>query len=962
MIPWLAYLRIEICKKLHLNDGLLFMESGHEKRDVVKSTLLPTKLHPPSLPAKWIQRSHLNQRLDEGLQSKRQITLLSAPAGFGKTICICDWLNTLDDWQESWLSLAPSDDDPGRFFAYFIAALQNVHPNLGREIEAVIRSGRLPPVEVITANLINDLMEMGDRFLLVLDDFQLIQDAFILQVLEQLIDNLPPQLYLVLLTREDPPLPLARLRANNLLTEIRARDLRFSVDDVGRFLDEVIGLALSGPDIAKLEEKTEGWIVGLQLAGLSLKEQDNQSDFLANLSGSHRFILSYLTEQVLSQQTTEIQHFLLQTAILDQLNGDLCNAVTGRLDSGIMLENLFRANLFLTPLDDEAKWYRYHHLFADLLRDLQNTRLKDETAALHQRASRWYAQAGMAREAIQHALCAVDYALAVDLLESHAMVMIMQGYVKTVNTWVQAIPPEWRIQSPRTHLAFAWMHLLGGAYTQISPYFEQLQAIFENSQTESQLGAEYSSLYAEWLVLQSLLRYMQGKRTECMDMAIQALQIAPEHDSRVRSLALYARASVCWSLEEYPQAVEYFQTSIQYGRAAGNFIAEMMSTIGLTGMLLEIGQLNLTFEIASQAVERIERAGVLPPISAVVYAGLGDAHYQWYQIEEAQRCFQRALHLSTLGGSNTIIIMSHVLLSRLFHIKGNLETAANEIQKAADLMPVEAPEYVRQEVTAQQVRLYLAQNRLAAAQMALQRSGFSFQNEFSFPALPESKSISYSVGLLFDCSLRILVTEAKNEAANLITGLKLADDLIARAFQSQQLLIMLEALLLRAQIHTKLENHSKSQTDYLHALELAEPEGFIGVFVEQNPVVAKALKNLIQKKQLGTDKMDYVERILAAFAQAQSWSLAHSKLPVLDLSAKASIVEQTTPAILAEPLSDRELDVLRLMADGLKYKEIAERLFISLNTVRSHTKSIYGKLNVRNRTRAIEKARQFQIL
>jgi LuxR family maltose regulon positive regulatory protein len=359
------------------------------------SSLLATKLYRPSIPPKRVQRPHLIQRLNEGLESGRQITLASAPAGFGKTTCISEWVNALD-CPVTWLSLDAADDAPGCFLAYLGAALQKVDANLGRKIEGVLRSGQLPPSEIISTTLSNDIQELESRFLLVLDDFQVIQDRFILQVLEGLVANLPQPLHLVLLTREDPPLPLARLRANNQLTEIRAGDLRFANPEADRFLNEVMGLSLSQADIAVLEDKTEGWIVGLQLAGLSIRDRTDPSSFIAALSGSHRFILSYLTEQVLNQQTREIQSFLLQTSILNRLSGDLCNAVTGRTDGHSLLERLFNANLFLIPLDDEQRWYRYHHLFADLLRDLQNTRQKDETAELHQRASRWYAQVACA--------------------------------------------------------------------------------------------------------------------------------------------------------------------------------------------------------------------------------------------------------------------------------------------------------------------------------------------------------------------------------------------------------------------------------------------------------------------------------------------------------------------------------------------------------------------------------------
>jgi LuxR family maltose regulon positive regulatory protein len=359
----------------------------------LNSGLLATKLHRPSVPPKRVQRPHLIQRLDEGLESGRQITLVSAPAGFGKTTCIAEWIDALD-CPVAWLSLDAADDDPGRFFAYLVAALQRVDANLGREIEGVLRSGQLPPSEAIGATLINDILESEVRFLLVLDDFHVIQDRFILQVLERLVANLPRPLHLVLLTREDPPLPLARLRANNQLTEIRAKDLRFTNRDAEHFLNDVLGLSLSRADVTALEAKTEGWVVGLQLAGLSVRDRADPSAFIATLSGSHRFILSYLTEEVLNRQPEEIQRFLFQTSILDKLNGDLCNAVTGRSDSRALLERLFSANLFLIPLDDEGQWYRYHHLFADLLRDFYSTLQKDRMAELHQRAAHWYAQVG----------------------------------------------------------------------------------------------------------------------------------------------------------------------------------------------------------------------------------------------------------------------------------------------------------------------------------------------------------------------------------------------------------------------------------------------------------------------------------------------------------------------------------------------------------------------------------------
>ena len=922
----------------------------------MNSGLLATKLHRPSAPPRWVQRPHLIQRLNEGLSSGRQITLVSAPAGFGKTTCISEWLNALG-WPVAWLSLDAADDDPGWFFAYFIAALQKVDENVGKEIAGVLHSGQLPPSEVVSATLINDILECQGRFLLILDDLQSIQDRFILQVLGQLVANLPPALHLVLITREDPSLPLARLRANNQLTEIRARDLRFARHDAERLLNEVLGLSLSRTDVAALEAKTEGWAVGLQLAGMSVRDRTNPSSFIADLSGSHRFILSYLTEEVLNQQPEEIQQFLLQTSILDRLNGDLCNAVTGRSDGRALLERLFNANLFLIPLDDEGHWYRYHHLFADLLRDLQNAFQKEKTAELHQRASYWYAQADMANEAIQHALAAEDYGLAVNLLEHHAMGMIMQGYAKTVNGWVQAIPAEWA-SSPRTDLAFAWMHLLRGAYAQASPYLERSQAAFSGPQVEPHLGEEERALKAEWLVMQSLLLNMQGKMTESCGLASQALEIAPEQDSRVRSLAYFGLACAYQVMEDYGPAMEAYQKAIQHGRAAGNLITEMMSTSGLAQLAFEHGQLHLAFEIASPVTLRLEESRSLPPISTVVYGMLGEVCYQWAQIEEARRHSRRALQLSTLGGYNSGMINCRVLLSRLSRLEGDLEDAAREIQKAVDLMQGDIPDYVRQEAASQRVRVYLAQDRPAAAELVLQGQGFSFRDEISFPALPSGGSVPHSVGLLYNSSLHVLLYQARTrgDLTGLRSGIELAVRLIAGALQGQYLLVALEALLLRAQMHVALGKSQQAKVDYLRALELAEPEGILGVFVEQGSPVAEALAALVKQNQLGTVQPGYVQRILVAFSRPQSSGTTRGEQLAPHLAAGLESVA------LIEPLTDRELDVLDLMAEGLKYQEIAERLFISLNTVRSHVKAIYGKLNVNNRTRAVEMARQLGLL
>ncbi len=843
------------------------------------SDLLATKLYRPSIPPKRVQRARLIQQLNEGLELGRQITLVSAPAGFGKTTCVSEWVKA-SGLPVAWLSLDPADDDPGRFFAYLIAALQKVDASLGREIEGILRAGQLPPHEVLSASLINELQALDGRFLLVLDDFQVIQDGFILQVLEKLVTHLPQSLHLVLVTREDPCLPLAKLRANNQLVEIRAGDLRFTNREADDFLNAVMALRLSPEDRSVLEERTEGWIVGLQLAGLSVRDRADPSGFIAGLSGSHRYILSYLVEEVLSRQPQEIQSFLLQTSVLERMCAPLCEALLkdeggrmkdeggsskdegGRMKdedgevafspspSAFLLERLERANLFVIPLDDEGRWYRYHHLFGDLLRDLLSTRHKERVGELHRRASRWYAQAGMVSEAIQHALAAADYAAAVHLIESHAMDMLMQWHVKTVEGWMRAIPAEWCAQSPQANLAFAWMHFLRGNPAGAFPYLERLQGMFPASQAGEEADR---SLEAKWLALQSMLLNAQGKAQESLAVDNQALEIAPREDVHVRSLIYLGLAGAYQQLDDYPHAVEAFQEIIRHGRAATNSVAEMLGISGLALLAIQHGQLHLAFEIVSEGVEKMEHSGALPPISTALYGELGEIHYKWHQLEPAHRYFRRAIQVSALSGYSDAELYYGVILSRLFQIEGDLEAAAGEIHKAASLMQVEAPAAVREEVISQQVRIYLAQKRPAAAEALLQGRGFSFQGEFTYPelkpgriiALSSRESLSAPLGLLYLCALRILLyrVRAGQEMASLNAGIGLASSLVEEALRRQYLPFGLEALLLRAQMHALLGNAEARRGDVAKALELAEPEGLISVFVEEGAEIQELISD-----------------------------------------------------------------------------------------------------------------------
>jgi LuxR family maltose regulon positive regulatory protein len=443
-----------------------------------------------------------------------------------------------------------------------------------------------------------------------------------------------------------------------------------------------------------------------------------------------------------------------------------------------------------------------------------------------------------------------------------------------------------------------------------------------------------------------MLLNAQGKAAECLQLCNQALDLVPKEDEHVRNMIYLELAKAYEQSDEYERAMQTYQTIIRGGQTAGNSVTELLGASGLGLLALKHGKLHYAFEIISEGMERIERSGSLPPISTAVYGELGVIYYQWHQLERAHDYFQRAIQVSALSGYSDAELYYGVILSRLYHIQGDLERAAQEIQRSVDLMKVQAPAAVKDEVIAQQVRIQLAQGQPAAAEATLRKQGFSFKDQFTLPSLVEPHKIS---------AVRILLYRAQveGELANLKPGIELANELIDWLLSEGYNLFALETLLLRAQLHAVAGDEQASAADYLTALQMGEPEGIISTFVEEGPAVAEALSNMLEGNQLDTVHPDYIKNILAAFA-----SVMRSE----DGEGEVTLILVDPEDQLIEPLTSRELDVLRLMAEGLKYEEIGERLYISLNTVRYHVKSIYGKLNVNNRTKAVERANLLGVL
>ncbi|MFP4344414.1 MAG: LuxR C-terminal-related transcriptional regulator [Anaerolineales bacterium] len=883
--------------------------------------LLTSKFFRPTLPPQQVARKHLVARLETGLSADHALLLISAPAGYGKSTLAAEWLSFKDEkgsppvLQSAWLSLEEADDDPLRFFTYFVTALQRADTEIGVELAQTLAAGQLPPQQVIVATLVNDLVDTRQPTLIVLDDFQWIQNPTILAVLQELLTHRPPRFHLVILTREDPALPLTRWRAKNRLTEIRAADLRFGPEETEQFLREGMELKLSDEDLVRLLERTEGWAAGLQLAAVAMKSpltsglREDAASFVRSLSGSHRFILSYLTEEVLKRQPPEVQDFLLATSILTTLNGELCDALTGRSDSTALLESLLSANLFLIPLDPVGRWYRYHHLFADLLQTQLHRLHPERVADLHRRASDWFEAANLPVEALRHAFAAEDFKRAMALLEVHLWQLLSEGYVRPVESWMEALPAGQSI-SPRVDLGLAWLYLLRGNFEQVLNHWRRAATALAEEPAPSPLRAES-------LALQANLLQSQGRVNEALDAAQDALDgVGPNH-SRVAGLAYLARGGAHRQAGNFSPALKALQHAVRLSQEAADPVTAMLAVSHLTLMSLPYGRLRSAAETAAQAISWLQRSNSAPPpIVGSVYAALGVVHYEWNEIEKARAHFERGIKRGSFSGHNASVIYAKIHLARLLQAEGEYVAAEQEISDATALVRQGAPDWVRPDLLARQANLLVAQSRLDEAERVLHTSGVALET-----------AVTHRTDALHLAWLRLLSARRSPKAGGL------ARRIVRAAEAGERNGTLLEALVLGALLETE---DARTRREWLtRALVLAEPEGYLRLFVDEGAPLAALLRQV--------EVTPYVERLLRHFP-ADSGD------------------KQRTPEALIEPLSERELEVLDLLGEGLTYGEIAERLIVSINTVRYHIKGIYGKLGVNRQAHAVERARELGLL
>jgi len=911
--------------------------------------LLRTKLYTPPLRHDQVPRSHLVERLRAGLH--RKLALISAPAGFGKTTLVSEWVHAMGKTTPpiavAWLSLDESDNDPARFLTYLIAALQGVETQqeadgpIGSGLLGALQSAQPPPAEAVLTALINEIADLSERIVLVLDDYHLIDAQPIHDALTFLLRRLPPQLHLVIATREDPPLPLARLRARGQLAELRATDLRFTPSEAAEFLNQAMGLDLSAEDIAALESRTEGWVAGLQLAAISMQGRKDVTGFVQSFAGSHHFVLDYLVEEVLEQQPASVQAFLLQTSVLDRLTGSLCDALTGQENGQQALEMLQHANLFIVPLDDERHWYRYHHLFADLLRQQLRQAQPERLPTLHQRAIEWYEEHGFPDEAIEHAFRAEDFERAARLVESVAEATWGHSSHYKLRRWLAELPVE--LLSTRPHLCVFHAGYLFASGEQDAAE-QSLQAAEHALARTGDVWAETSLVEQDPLShtdttkllgrIAATRSFMASYRSDARGViphARQALQYLPQDDLAWRGAAAVALGDAYIYRGQYVEAHRTYLEALEAIGATGNTYLYLNVSLKMALGLKSQGRLQRAIEICQQRLQLAQQSGMsgtemvgwLLAIWGEVLAELGD-------LDGALCQAKKGVALTEQGSDVAMLTWSYMCLTRVLFSRGNLD-AAHEIITATERIAQASvvPRWVTNLMGAWRVRIWLAQDKLDETLEWMRKRWLDLNAQTTYVDALDNVALA-----------RVFMAQKRYEdAVRLLERLLEPAEAGAHITRAVQILI-LQALALQAQGDT-----DQAMAPLERALALAQPGGYVRIFADEGPSMARLLYEALAR---GT-RPDYVRRLLAAF-------------PVTAAEPPTSSVADHPSSTLIEPLSERELEVLELIAQGLTNPEIASRLYLALNTVKAHTSNIYGKLGVHNRTEAAARARALGLL
>ncbi len=895
------------------------------------SPLLVTKLFIPPLHTNVVARPQLVDRFQDGID--RKLTTVTAPAGSGKTTLVVEWYAaTGRNVPLAWFSLDTGENDPIRFLLYLTSAVRTIHPAVGSAVMDSLHSSQPASPDYLLAELLNDISKLAEPFVLVLDDLHLITNPVIHRQLGFLLDNLPPEMRLVITSRTDPPLPLARLRASGQVSEFHTSDLRFSSAEVLLLYNQVMALDLDEQLVASLADQTEGWVAGLMLAGISLQQHGNAATFINNFTGSNRYIFDYLAEEVLMWQPEELQDFLLQTSILSRMCAGLCDAVTGRNDGQASLEMIESAHLFLVALDDVRRWYRYHHLFGSFLAERLRQQQPDRIAELHRRASRWFADNGSIIEAVEHALQAQDYDYVVELVGRHGMPMVLSGQLRTVLEWIEMIPPELVEDSPRLNGVLVWGLILSGDLDGAWPVLDRIEHSLETRQIDPQLRENFKGQAA---LARSTIARLQGNIPDTLRYGEQAAEYLQGGEHSAYGASQVHLAYACLMRGNLGEARRLLEDALPAVDQFSSPLVQADLRHILSQVCISEGKLS---EAAAICAEMIERSKGTDQLGLVVgNTVLAEILRERNQLAEAERIALHASEIASRVGLIHTFTSASVQMARIRLDQGDL--------KAADALIDEVDQAARRAKMSSYVDHNLNELRLRAAITAddpgrAQRYALPVQVD-----VPES--LDFVRGGELIANARLLIATGQVEDA-----MSLLDRMEWHLTVNGVHGLLPEVLMLRAIAQDEQQDRDDAVATMARSLEWGEPEGYVRVYLHDNLPVSRLLQRLLQPANW--EKFAAPRNISEEYVRS-----------LLDAAGVAVSGEQLSTSAnesLAEPLTGRELEVLRLLASGKSNRVIAEDLFITTGTIKTHTHNIYQKLGVRNRTQAINSARELGII
>ena len=910
----------------------------------MKTDLLASKFNYPPRRLDFVQRPDILASLDAGLSGK--LTLVSAPAGFGKTTVVSEWIRDCGR-PTAWLSLDKNDNDLSRFMIYLVAALQQIDPEFGGDVRTVLDESPSPHFEILLTRIISEMERLPEKYILVLDDYHLIDSKPVHDAINFLIEYLPPTIHLVICGRSDPPLPISRLRVQGEVNEVRTPQLRFSKEEVITFLNDRMGFSLSPEGIAALEERTEGWIASLKLAALSMQGRDNWQDFIAKFSGSHRYIIDYLVDEVMARQPEEVQAFLCRTSILERFCAPLCEHVAGGNVGIDVIDYLDRSNLFLIPLDDHKEWYRYHHLFADFLGQRLRVSEPDRIPELHHRASLWYENEGLVDEAIQHALAAEDLEGATRLVDKIAADLIVRAESNKLLRLVEKLPSDLCQGRPMLSICYAWALVFMGKLERVEQALSCVEAGTEKAPGVPNPG------YV--MTVRAYLSTQHGDYLKSISLCEQALEEISKASPDRFSL-IFQGSAVIWlgvnqrHLGNLDRARQLFMEAAEINQKAGNYFAALSSFEQLAGVAIIQGCLHQALDLYQSGLGLTQhwkgtegklRGSLLE--AGGLQLGLGTVLYQLNDLAGAADHIQRSADLLELG-EHWGRMHSYTLLAYLKQAHGEFEAAAELFRKACaidDTLIVrrsfssERPSLTKLAILLSRAGLDTA-DLLTTACQRVEKLKVHANDEVDFSSLagfPREPLYSDLACLLI----------ALDQAAEALPLLKRLLEAAVRMERHGDEIYYLAQMALA---HLTLGNKQAALDSLSQALTLAEPQGYVRLFVDEGPPMAALLQYAVSQNIAPR----YASTLLADFHKDANDGVQYGK----GLAAQRQS--------LIEPLSEREIEVLRLMAEGYKYQEIAERLVVSINTIRHHTRNVYGKLDANNRTQAIGRAKELNLL